>query len=100
MYSKFNQQIKNISDFYTDYAVRDFNGTSASLNITRGGYFGPISLNGTRLYKIQGEYQLICGNRLAELQYIYNDSLKISDFQFMQNVTTAQDASKQMNQSA
>ena len=41
------------------------------------GYFGPVSMNGTILFNISNENNLKSGNRIAQLQYVYNNTIKI-----------------------
>jgi hypothetical protein len=67
----------SISNDFTDRKINDFNGTKSVVSILRKGFFGPITMNNSRLNNISNEYMLISGNRLNALQYVYNASIKM-----------------------
>lgn len=54
------------------------------------GYFGPVSMNGTILFNISNENNLKSGNRIAQLQYVYNNTIKIQNPDFIVNLTKAE----------
>ena len=78
-----------LSRDYTDLRVLDFNNTSSVLSIFQKGIFGPVDQNNTRLNNISKEYNLMMGNRLSELAYIYNYSMKMQQQEFIENLTLA-----------
>ena len=55
----------------------------------QSGYFGPVSMNGTILYNISNENNLKSGNRLAQLQFVYNNTIKMQNPKFIVNLTKA-----------
>lgn len=80
---------RTISNDFTDRNITDFNGTKSVVSILRKGFFGPVSMNNTRLSNISNEYMLVSGNRLNALQYIYNASIRMQDTEFISNLTRA-----------
>lgn len=54
------------------------------------GYFGPVSMNGTILFNISNENNLKSGNRIAQLQYVYNNTIKMQNPDFIVNLTKAE----------
>jgi hypothetical protein len=68
---------QSISNDFTDRKINDFNGTKSVVSILRKGFFGPITMNNSRLNNISNEYMQISGNRLNALQYVYNASIKM-----------------------
>jgi hypothetical protein len=79
----------SISNDFTDRKINDFNGTKSVVSILRKGFFGPITMNNSRLNNISNEYMQISGNRLNALQYIYNASIKMQEAEFISNLTRA-----------
>ena len=78
-----------LSRDYTDLKVVDFNNTNSVLSIFQKGIFGPLGQNNTRLNNISKEYNIMMGNRLSELAYIYNYSMKMQEQEFIENMTLA-----------
>lgn len=58
---------KSISNDFTDRKITDFNGTKSVVSILRKGFFGPITMNNSRLNNISNEYLMISGNKLNAL---------------------------------
>ena len=58
---------RKISYEFTDKKITDFNGTKSVVSILRKGFFGPFTLNNTKLYNISNEYLLVSGNKLNAL---------------------------------
>ena len=78
-----------ISIDFTDRKINDFNNTKSVVSILRKGFFGPITMNNTRLNNISNEYMLVSGNRLNALQHVYNASIKMQEADFISNLTRA-----------
>jgi hypothetical protein len=78
-----------LSRDYTDLRVVDFNNTNSVLSIFQKGIFGPLDQNNTRLNNISKEYNIMMGNRLSELAYVYNYSMKMQEQEFIENMTLA-----------
>jgi hypothetical protein len=55
----------------------DFNGQNSIISLFKSGMFGPLTTKNTRLNNITIENNKISGHRLTELQYIYNDTLRL-----------------------
>lgn len=84
-----DQSFNILSRDYTDLRVVDFNNTNSVLSIFQKGIFGPLDQNNTRLNNISKEYNIMMGNRLSELAYIYNYSMKMQEQEFIENMTLA-----------
>lgn len=84
-----DKMFQDLSNDYTDIKVADFNNTLSVLSLFQKGKFGPFTLNNTRLYNISKEYNIMMGDRLRELYYIYNHSMKMQEQEFIENMTLA-----------
>jgi hypothetical protein len=76
-YNDIGAMFNKISTDYTDYRIPDFNNTNSVLSVLQRGLYGPYTLNNTKLNQIFKEHNLIVGNRLVELERVYNYTVKL-----------------------